>query len=84
MQDESVILFVKTTNQQLIDKLAQTGLNIILFERFTELKKKIREIVFPGQALKNKDEDSGKKSKKVAAAAASADNKDESLADGLF
>lgn len=44
LQDESVILFVKTTNQQLIDKLAQTGLNIILFERFTELKKKIREI----------------------------------------
>ena len=49
-----------------------------------EVEKKIREIVFPGQALKNKDEDSGKKSKKAAAAAASADNKDESLADGLF
>ena len=49
-----------------------------------EVEKKIREIVFPGQALKNKDEDSGKKSKKAAAAATSADNKDESLADGLF
>lgn len=49
-----------------------------------EVEKKIREIVFPGQALKNKEEDSGKKSKKAAAAAASGDNKDESLADGLF
>ena len=49
-----------------------------------EVEKKIREIVFPGQALKNKDEDSGKKTKKAAAAAASGDNKDESLADGLF
>ena len=49
-----------------------------------EVEKKIREIVFPGQAIKNKDEDSGKKSKKAAAAATSADNKDESLADGLF
>lgn len=49
-----------------------------------EVEKKIREIVFPGQSIKNKDEDSGKKSKKAAAAATSADNKDESLADGLF
>ena len=49
-----------------------------------EVEKKIREIVFPGQIIKNKDEDSGKKSKKAAAAATSADNKDESLADGLF
>lgn len=49
-----------------------------------EVEKKIREIVFPGQTIKNKDEDSGKKSKKVAAAVTSADNKDESLADGLF
>lgn len=49
-----------------------------------EVEKKIREIVFPGQTIKNKDEDSGKKSKKAAAAANSADNKDESLADGLF
>ena len=49
-----------------------------------EVEKKIREIVFPGQTIKNKDEDSGKKSKKAAATAASADNKDESLADGLF
>ena len=49
-----------------------------------EAEKKIREIVFPGQTIKNKDEDSGKKSKKAAAAATSADNKDESLADGLF
>ena len=49
-----------------------------------EVEKKIREIVFPGQALKNKEEDSGKKSKKAASAATSADNKDESLADGLF
>ena len=49
-----------------------------------EIEKKIREIVFPGQTIKNKDEDSGKKSKKAAAAATSADNKDESLADGLF
>lgn len=48
-----------------------------------EVEKKIREIVFPGQTIKNKEEDSGKKSKK-AAAATSADNKDESLADGLF
>ena len=47
-----------------------------------EVEKKIREIVFPGQAIKGKDEDSGKKAKK--ATAASADNKDESLADGLF
>ena len=36
------------------------------------------------QTIKNKEEDSGKKSKKAAAAATSADNKDESLADGLF
>ena len=49
-----------------------------------EVEKKIREIVFPGQTIKNKDEDSEKKSKKAAAAATSADNKDESLADGLF
>lgn len=49
-----------------------------------EVEKKIREIVFPGQTIKNKDEDSGKKSKKAAAAATSTDNKDESLADGLF
>ena len=49
-----------------------------------EVEKKIREIVFPGQTIKNKEEDSGKKSKKSAAAATSADNKDESLADGLF
>ena len=49
-----------------------------------EVEKKIREIVFPGQTIKNKEEDSGKKSKKAAAAATSADNKDESLADGLF
>ena len=49
-----------------------------------EVEKKIREIVFPGQTIKNKDEDSGKKSKKAAAAVTSADNKDESLADGLF
>jgi len=49
-----------------------------------EVEKKIREIVFPGQTIKNKDEDSGKKSKKAAAATTSADNKDESLADGLF
>ena len=49
-----------------------------------EVEKKIREIVFPGQTIKNKDEDSGKKSKKAAAAATSADNKDEALADGLF
>jgi recombination protein RecA len=49
-----------------------------------EVDKKIREIVFPGQTIKNKEEDSGKKSKKAAAAATSADNKDESLADGLF
>jgi len=49
-----------------------------------EVEKKIREIVFPGKTIKNKDEDSGKKSKKAAAAATSADNKDESLADGLF
>ena len=49
-----------------------------------EVEKKIREIVFPGQTIKNKDEDSGKKSKKAAATATSADNKDESLADGLF
>ena len=49
-----------------------------------EVEKKIREIVFPGQTIKNKDEDSGKKSKKAAVAATSADNKDESLADGLF
>ena len=49
-----------------------------------EVEKKIREIVFPGQTIKNREEDSGKKSKKAAAAATSADNKDESLADGLF
>ena len=49
-----------------------------------EVEKKIREIVFPGQTIKNKDEDSGKKSKKAAAAATSVDNKDEPLADGLF
>ena len=49
-----------------------------------EVEKKIREIVFPGQTIKNKEEDSGKKSKKAAAAATYADNKDESLADGLF
>ena len=49
-----------------------------------EVEKKIREIVFPGQTIKNKEEDSGKKSKKAVAAATSADNKDESLADGLF
>ena len=49
-----------------------------------EVEKKIREIVFPGQTIKNKEEDSVKKSKKAAAAATSADNKDESLADGLF
>ena len=49
-----------------------------------EVEKKIREIVFPGQTIKNKEEDSGKKSKKAATAATSADNKDESLADGLF
>ena len=50
-----------------------------------EVEKKIREIVFPGQALKNKEEDSGKKSKKAASKeSASGDNKDESLADGLF
>lgn len=49
-----------------------------------EVEKKIREIVFPGQTIKNKEEDSGKKSKKAAAAATSVDNKDESLADGLF
>lgn len=49
-----------------------------------EVEKKIREIVFPGQTIKNKEEDSGKKSKKAASAATSADNKDESLADGLF
>lgn len=49
-----------------------------------EVEKKIREIVFPGQTIKNKDEDSGKKSKKAVATATSADNKDESLADGLF
>ena len=49
-----------------------------------EVEKKIREIVFPGQTIKSKEEDSGKKSKKAAAAATSADNKDESLADGLF
>lgn len=44
LQEEEIFLFVKTTNQQLIDKLAKTGLNIILFERFIELKKKIREL----------------------------------------
>ena len=44
LQDESVILFVKTPSQQLIDKLAKTGLNIVLFERFSELKGKIREL----------------------------------------
>ena len=50
-----------------------------------EVEKKIREIVFPGQALKNKEEDSAKKTKKAASKeSASADNKDESLADGLF
>ena len=31
-------------NAQLIDKLANTGLNIILFDRFSEVKKKIREL----------------------------------------
>jgi recombination protein RecA len=50
-----------------------------------EVEKKIREIVFPGQALKNKEEDSAKKTKKAASKeSASGDNKDESLADGLF
>lgn len=50
-----------------------------------EVEKKIREIVFPGQALKNKEEDSAKKTKKAASkGSASGDNKDESLADGLF
>ena len=50
-----------------------------------EVEKKIREIVFPGQALKNKEEDATKKTKKAASKeSASGDNKDESLADGLF
>ncbi|MGN7476967.1 PseG/SpsG family protein [Solibacillus silvestris] len=44
LQDENVFLFIKTANRQLIDKLAQTGLNIVLFERYTELKKKVREL----------------------------------------
>ena len=50
-----------------------------------EVEKKIREIVFPGQTIKNKEEDSAKKTKKAASKeTASGDNKDESLADGLF
>ena len=50
-----------------------------------EVEKKIREIVFPGQTIKNKEEDSAKKTKKAASKeAVSSDNKDESLADGLF
>ncbi|MCH7320429.1 CMP-N-acetylneuraminic acid synthetase [Solibacillus sp. MA9] len=44
LRDESVFLFVKTENQALIDKLAKTGLTIVLFDRFIELKKKIREL----------------------------------------
>ena len=44
LQDEEVVLFVKTANEQLLDKLAQTGLNIVKFERFIELKKKVREL----------------------------------------
>lgn len=44
LQDEEVVLFVKTANEQLLDKLAQTGLNIVKFERFSELQKKIREL----------------------------------------
>ena len=44
LQEESVFLFVKTENQAIIDKLATTGLTIVLFDRFIELKKKIREL----------------------------------------
>ena len=44
LQEEDVFLFVKTDHPQFIQQLATTGLNIILFERFSEMKKKIREL----------------------------------------
>ena len=34
LQDEEVFLFVKTANEQLLDKLDDTGLNIVNFEQF--------------------------------------------------
>ena len=44
LQEETVFLFIRTNNTRIINSLAQTKLNIILFDHFHEVKKKIREL----------------------------------------
>lgn len=44
LKEETVFLFVRTDDKRIIGELAKTGLNIILFDHFQELKKKIREL----------------------------------------
>jgi spore coat polysaccharide biosynthesis predicted glycosyltransferase SpsG len=44
LQEESGFVFVRTDNARIISELAKTGLNIILFDKFEEVKKKVREM----------------------------------------
>ena len=44
LQEETVFLFIRTNNTRIINALGQTKLNIILFDHFHEVKKKIREL----------------------------------------
>lgn len=44
LQEETVFLFIRTDDARVINQLGQTGLTIILFDKFQELKKKMREL----------------------------------------
>lgn len=44
LQEESVFIFLKTTDMRLTEPFTKRGLDVILFERYEELRKKIREL----------------------------------------
>jgi spore coat polysaccharide biosynthesis predicted glycosyltransferase SpsG len=44
LQEESVFIFLKTTDMRLTEPFTERGLDVILFERYEELRKKMREL----------------------------------------
>lgn len=44
LQEESVFIFVKTTDMRLTEPFVARGLDVILFDRYEEVQKKLREL----------------------------------------
>ena len=44
LREETVFVFVKTTNSRVIEELDDAGLNVIIFEQFNQLRKHLREL----------------------------------------